>query len=124
MSIETLRERWAMRLETRKRDGSVVATPVNVAVEGERAYFATPEVTAKVKRLRNFPQVRVCASTVTGKPRGPVIEAHARRLEGAEAEAAERLLFSRYRFVRTVMVPLELRKRGCAEAFYELTASG
>jgi PPOX class probable F420-dependent enzyme len=122
MSVETLRERWAMRLETRKRDGSVVATAVNVAVEDGRAYFATPEITAKVKRLRNFPDVRVCASTVTGKPRGPVIEARARRLAGDEAEAAERRLHSRYPFVRSVMVPLELRKRGCAEAFYELTA--
>ena len=44
-------------LQTRKRDGSWVDTPVNIAVRGDRAYFRTPGKASKNKRLRNFPEV-------------------------------------------------------------------
>ena len=39
-------------LRTRKRDGSWVDTPVNIAVRGDRAYFRTPGKAATNKRLR------------------------------------------------------------------------
>lgn len=42
-------------LQTRKRDGSWVDTPVNIAVHGDRAYFRTRGRASKNKRLRNFP---------------------------------------------------------------------
>ena len=45
-------------LQTRKRDGSWVDTPVNIAVRGDRAYFRTPGKASKNKRLRNFPEVQ------------------------------------------------------------------
>jgi hypothetical protein len=35
--LEPLARRWAVLLRTRKRDGSWAGTPVNLAVEGERA---------------------------------------------------------------------------------------
>jgi hypothetical protein len=120
-SPEPLEDRWAMLLRTRKRDGSLVNTPVNVAVDGGRAYFATPESAAKVRRLRNFDEVEVAPSTLRGRPTGVMLTARARRLEGDEAVEAERRLRARYPFVRRIVVPLELRLRRAKEAFYELS---
>lgn len=119
--LAPLRERWAMLLRTRRRDGSWVETPVNVAVEGERAYFGTPATSAKVKRLRNFDQVEVAPCTLRGRPVGETIEARARRLDGADADRAERLLVSRYPFVHRAVVPLELRLKRAAHALYEIS---
>ena len=81
-----VRRSWATLLRTRKRDGSWVGTPVNLAVEGDRAYFGTPAKTAKVKRLRNFDAVELAPCTVRGRPTGAAIAARARRLEGEESK--------------------------------------
>jgi PPOX class probable F420-dependent enzyme len=64
-------------LRTRKRDGSWVATPVNIAVEAERAYVCTFDKSGKYKRLRNFDEVRFCPSTFRGEPTGATVP-HAR----------------------------------------------
>ena len=112
---------WAMLLRTRKRDGSWVDTPVNVAVSGDRAYLGTPANSAKVKRLSNFPDVQIAPCTVRGKPTGTVLRASARLLSGAEASAANRRMRGKYRFVHTVVVPLELWFKRTDGLLYELT---
>ena len=82
-------------LQTRKRDGSWVDTPVNIAVQGDRAYFRTPGKASKNKRLRNFPEVQVRPCTWSGKPTaGPAMTAR-RLLSGEESKAAGRN-FSRW----------------------------
>jgi uncharacterized protein len=113
---------WAMLLRTQKRDGSWVDTPVNVAVDGDRAYFGTPANAAKVRRLRNFPQVLIAPCTLRGTPTGSMLGASARLLDGDEAVAATRRLRRKYRFVHTVVVPLENRLRRTEGLLYELTA--
>ena len=112
---------WAMLLRTRKRDGSWVDSPVNVAIDGDRAYFGTPANSAKVKRLRNFPDVQIAPSTVRGKPTGAMLRARARLLDGAEAVAANRRMRGKYRFVHNVVVPLELLFKRTDGLLYELT---
>jgi len=112
---------WAMMLHTRKRDGSWIGTPVNVAVDGDRAYFGKPAIAAKVKRLRNFADVAIAPSTPRGTPTGSFVGARARLLRGDEAIAASRLLRRKYRFVHSILVPLELRIRRTKGLFDELT---
>lgn len=72
-------------LQTRKRDGSWVDTPVNIAVRGDRAYFRTPGRASKNKRLKNFPEVRISPCTWRGRVTGSAVEATARLLSGAES---------------------------------------
>lgn len=114
-------DQWAVLLKTRKRDGTWVGTPVNLAVEGERAYFGTPAKTAKVKRLRNFADVEIAPSTFRGKPTGPGLHAQARRLDGEEAAAAARRMARKHRIVYGVLVPLELKLMRTRGLYYELT---
>ena len=84
---------------TYRRDGRAVATPVWAAHDGERLVFRTEGDTAKVRRIRNNPRVRVAPCTVRGKPTGPPIEATA-RVTGPGDEAAERALDAKYGFQR------------------------
>lgn len=61
----------AILLTTYKRDGTGVGTPMNIAVDGDHAYFRTYGDAWKTKRMRNFPEVEICPSTWRGGPPGP-----------------------------------------------------
>lgn len=111
-------------LETRKRDGSWVATPVSLAIEAGHAYFRTYDAAGKYKRLRNFPEVRVAPCTMRGKPTGPAVAATARLLDGAEAEQARSALARRYPVIHGFLVPFAHRRKGWQTAHYELSFVG
>jgi PPOX class probable F420-dependent enzyme len=123
-ALDQLDDSWAVLLSTRKLNGSWVDTPVNLSVVGDRAYFSTPTATAKVKRLRNFPEIRLAPCTLRGRPTGPAVEATTRRLGHAEALGAEALLRRKYPIVHRFIVPLELRLMGTTATLYEVVAVG
>jgi PPOX class probable F420-dependent enzyme len=91
-------------LETHKRDGSWVNTPVNPAREGDHIFFRTWATSAKVKRLRNDPRVRVAPSRPNGHPTGPFLEGRATRLEGPDAEHAAHRMNRRFPVLQGVVV--------------------
>ena len=80
-------------LTTFKQDGTPMAVPVRVAVDGDRAYFGVWDASGTAKRLRRTDWVQVVRSTPLGMASfGPRINATAGLLAGAEAgHAAERL---------------------------------
>lgn len=108
-------------LRTKKRDGTWVDTPVNIVVLGDRAYIRTFDKAGKSKRLRNFPEVRFCRSTLRGSPTGPMLRADARLLDGDEARAAARLIARKYRVLHGFFVPLAHRLKRTKTLHYELT---
>jgi uncharacterized protein len=118
---KSLEKTWAMLLRTRKRNGRWIGTPVNVAVEGDRAFFGTAASSGKVKRLRNFDLVEVAPCTFRGKPTGPVLTGRARLLDGEEAEAAERRMRAKYPIVYRINVPIEHSLKRTHGALYEVT---
>jgi uncharacterized protein len=107
-------------LTTYRRDGTPVGTPVNVAVDGDRAFVRTWDTTWKVKRIRNNPEVELAPSTVGGKPTGPAIRAHARLLSGRESAYAGRALARKYPILQGFLVPLVHRLRGNVTVHIEL----
>jgi PPOX class probable F420-dependent enzyme len=94
---------------TYRRDGRPVGTPVSLAVDGDHAYLRSFEQAGKTRRLRHNPRVEVAPSTARGRPTGPAIQATARRLEGAEARRAARLLAGKHPWLHGVLVPLTHR---------------
>jgi PPOX class probable F420-dependent enzyme len=92
-------------LTTYKRDGTAVATPLSVAVAGPVAYIRSYEKAWKVRRIRNNPTVELAPSTTLGKPTGPAVTMRARRLQGAEARHAARLLARKHPLLHRVLVP-------------------
>ncbi|MCU1423322.1 MAG: pyridoxamine 5-phosphate oxidase-like protein [Microbacteriaceae bacterium] len=115
-------ERWrTIQLQTQRRDGRWVATPVSLVVVNGHGYFRSYDAAGKYKRLRNFPEVRVAPSTMRGRPLGPVREGSARLLEGSEARIASDALARRYPLLHRWMVPWMHRRKGWTTVHYELT---
>lgn len=98
-------------LTTYRRDGTPVGTPVNIAVEGDRAFVRTWDTAWKVKRIRNNLEVEVAPSTLRGKPTGPAVRAHARILDGDESAYAGRAIARKHRILHGLLVPLVHRLR-------------
>ena len=92
--FEHLRRHKYCLLVTYKRSGEAVPTPVWFGLGDSKLYVRSEASVAKVKRIRNDPQVRVAPCTVRGKPLGPPAEGWARVLDRpgdeTDAEAALR----------------------------------
>lgn len=118
-----LAQQRAIMLETRKRDGSWVGTPVNLVMDGGRAFFKSYDASGKAKRLRNFSEVRVAPSTMAGKVRGPLVPGRATLLDGesAEAKKAAALLARKHPLLQGRLVPFFHKRKGYKTLFYELT---
>ena len=85
-----------LSLETTRRDGTPVRTPVWSAVDGDRLLVRSFAKTGKVKRLRREPRVRVAPCDRAGRtPEGAWAQGRARVLEGDEARRADRRLTAR-----------------------------
>lgn len=110
-----------VQLQTRKRDGTWVDTPVNLVVDHGHAYFRTPAKASKNKRLRNFPNVRIRPCTWSGKPTGPPAQATAHLLAGEEYHLAGALIDEKFPVVQRVGVHLAHRLMRTSALHYELT---
>jgi len=64
-------------LETYRRNGQPVRTPVWFLKEDGTLYVHTDDHTGKVKRIRRNPKVRVAPSHFRGKPKAEYVEAQA-----------------------------------------------
>jgi uncharacterized protein len=108
-------------LTTFRRDGTPVETPVNIAVDGDRAFIRSWDSAGKVKRIRNNPEVTIAPCTARGRPTGPPMSARARILSGQESAHAGRLLARKHPILQGVLVPLVHRLRGNTTTHIELT---
>src|SRR5918993_2192041 len=119
-TLEPFVGQWAVLLTTYKRDGTPVGTAVNIAVEGDHAYFRTWDTAWKLRRIHNNPEVQFAPSTARGEPTAPPIRARARVLEGEDSACAGRLLASKYPALHGLLVPLVHRLRGNKTMHVEL----
>lgn len=119
-NFEPLVDQWAVLLTSFRRDGTAVGTPVNLAVDGDRAFVRSPGTGWKVKRIRNNPRVEVAPCTPRGRPTGPPRPALARRIDGEQARHAARALRRKHPVLQGVLVPLAHRLLRCGTAYFEL----
>ncbi len=110
-------------LETRKRDGTWVATPVSLAAQNGRLFFRTYRQSGKAKRLRNFTDVRVAPCTFLGKPRGAAVDGRAQQLDASGSATARQLLRRRHPVLHGILVPLLHRAMKYDTQHYELTVA-
>jgi PPOX class probable F420-dependent enzyme len=83
-------------LETFKKSGEGVKTPVWFAQDGDVLYIYTDAGSWKVKRIRNNPRVRVALCTMRGRVTGPWMDGTAAIIEGDERIKADQLLDRKY----------------------------
>lgn len=108
--LSQLSDRKYLSLQTFRRNGDVVATPVWFANDTEDdgiVYVRTFERTGKVKRLRREPRVRVAPCDAKGTPEGEWVDGEARIVvpQSEEAQRANRLLNKKYGLMKRVVEP-------------------
>ena len=83
-------------LETFKKNGEGVRTPVWFVLHNGALYVYTEADSWKVKRIRNNSRVRVAPCTLRGRVTGPWLDGIAWFVEGDERRVADRLLDRKY----------------------------
>ncbi|MGE0133114.1 MAG: PPOX class F420-dependent oxidoreductase [Blastocatellales bacterium] len=92
-----------LNLESYRRDGQAVRTPLWFAEDNGALYFYTVAHSYKVKRIRNNPRVRVAPCDIRGNLKGEWVDATARRLDQAEARHANDLLNQKYGLAKRIL---------------------
>ena len=90
ITLNDVRDAHYVTLEKFRQNGEGVITPVWQAAENDKLYVWTVGSIWKVKRIRNNPQVRVCASDYKGTPKSDWFDAQVRILETPEDKKAQR----------------------------------
>ena len=85
-----------LNMETYRKTGKPVATPLWFAEENNTIYIYSLANAGKVKRIRNNPKVRIMPCGFRGEPKGEWVEAKARILDERGAALGHELLIRKY----------------------------
>lgn len=85
-----------LNLETYRRNGNGVRTPVWFVEREGKLYVRTGASSGKAKRIRNFPQVQVAPCKVQGEVIGQWVKGTARPADNQMADAINRLFSQKY----------------------------
>jgi uncharacterized protein len=91
-----------LNMETYRRTGKPVATPVWFAEENGTLYIYSLANAGKVKRIRNNPKVRIVPCDMRGNPKGEWVEAKARILDERGATLGHKLLNKKYGWMKRI----------------------
>jgi PPOX class probable F420-dependent enzyme len=87
-----------INLETYRKNGKAVMTPVWFTIDDQRILVVTGNKTGKIKRLKNNPKVRVAPSGIRGQPKGEWHTGNAVLADSAQLERALNLRIKKYGF--------------------------
>jgi PPOX class probable F420-dependent enzyme len=95
-----------INLETFRKNGQAVQTPVWFVIDGRILYIRTDMSSGKVKRAKNNPRVRITPCNIRGQPKGKWMDGEMRMASiTSESEKANQLLNKKYglkgRIIRT-----------------------
>ena len=85
-----------INLETYKKDGTPIRTPVWFVINNDLIYVITRDSTGKVKRLRNNHNVRIVSCSFKGELKNEWVKAKAENITGDEADNAIKLRKKKY----------------------------
>ena len=92
-----------LNLETFKKDGTGVKTPLWFVVHEEALYMRTPLASWKVKRIRRYPRVRIVPSDARGEPKGPWLEGEAQVFSEQEMAWVDGLVVQKYGLLKRLI---------------------
>ena len=85
-----------INLETYKKDGTSVRTPVWFVIDNDLIYVITRDSTGKVKRLGNNQDVQIVSCSFKGEPKNEWIKGKAEMITGEEADEIIKLRKKKY----------------------------
>jgi PPOX class probable F420-dependent enzyme len=96
-ALDHFKKKQYLNLETFRRNGESMKTPVWFVQEGETIYVQTMADCGKVKRIRNNQRVNVVPCKMDGTPVGKWVPANAREVPDAElSKKVNHLLDKKY----------------------------
>jgi len=100
--LAQFRKQQYLNVETFRKNGQGVPTPVWFVQDGDTLYVRTVDGSGKVKRIRNNPRVRVTPCDVGGKPKGEWVEGQARFASADESKKVNGLLSRKYGLMKVM----------------------
>ena len=100
--LEQFVDQKYLSLESYRKDGRAVATPVWFAEETGVFYIYSLADAGKVKRIRNNPRVRMAPCDLRGKLEGSWVDGEALILDPSGAEHGHKLLNKKYGAVKRI----------------------
>ena len=85
-----------INLETYKKDGTPIRTPVWFVINNDLIYVITRDSTGKVRRLKNNQDVRIVSCSFKGEPKNEWVKGKAKKITGEEADKAIKLRKKKY----------------------------
>jgi PPOX class probable F420-dependent enzyme len=85
-----------LNLETYRKNGRAVRTPVWFVIDNGIIYVTTPSTTGKIKRLNHNKNIRIVPSNMKGIPKGNWVDATAYFVNETETSQAIKLRKKKY----------------------------
>jgi hypothetical protein len=112
MSIDQLSQNQFINLETFRKSGVGVKTPVWFVLDGDTIYVRTVANSGKVKRIRNNGQVQIAPCKADGALLGEWLPALAREvIDEPVSRKVDRLLGRKYGFQKVIFSLLSTLQR-------------
>jgi len=94
--LEHFLDQKYINLETYKKDGTPIRTPVWFVIDKNLIYVITRDSTGKVKRLGNNQNVRIVPCSFKGEPKNEWVKGTAENITGEEADKVIKLRKKKY----------------------------
>jgi PPOX class probable F420-dependent enzyme len=119
-AYEQFKKQKYLNLETFRRNGESMKTPVWFVGNDEIIYVQTVANSSKVKRIHNNVSVNITPCKMDGTPTGFWVPAIAREVTGTEiAEKVNRLLERKYGLMKKLFV-LQVSRQGRKDTILEI----
>ena len=123
-SLEQFSKKKYLNLETFRKSGQGMRTPVWFVQDGEIIYVQTMANSGKVKRIRNSGRVNIAPCKMDGKLIGSWVPAQASEVTDPEVSmAADRLLDQKYGLLKKIFSNQRASK-GAQDIILEIKISG
>ena len=94
--LEQFLDQKYINLETYKKDGTPIRTPVWFVIDKNLIYVITRDSTGKVKRLKNNQDVRIVPCSFKGEAKNEWVKGKTQMITGEEADKAIKLRKKKY----------------------------
>ncbi len=102
VNLDEIKSNKYISLETYRKNGQPVQTPVWFVIKENLIYVVTRSKTGKVKRLKNNPQVKVALCTMKGNITGEWISGTVKILDQTQTNEAVKMRDKKYGFIAKI----------------------
>jgi len=102
LSLDEIKLEKYISLETYRKNGQSVKSPVWFVIENDLLYIITRSQTGKVKRLKNNLQVKFALCTIKGKVTGEWVSGTAKILDENQTKKAVKMRDKKYGFMAKI----------------------